>query len=129
MISINISPDTAVPLIVGVGSTILAVLLMLIKIPSSEYSHKLTNSKMAIVMSFLICSFMMFYAMSEYNDPDIWDWDMFMMITIYIVVHFSTSIISYSMIALLKTQRHKADRLFLPGLFVSTLIAILLLEA
>ena len=129
MISINISPDTAVPLIVGVGSTILAVLLMLIKIPSSEYSHKLTNSKMAIVMSFLICSFMMFYAMSEYNAPDIWDWDMFMMITIYIVVHFTTSIISYSMIALLKTQRHKADRLFLPGLFVSALVAILLLEA
>ena len=129
MILINISPDTAVPLIVGVGSTILAVLLMLIKIPNSEYSHKLTNSKMAIVMSFLICSFMMFYAMSEYNAPDILDWDMFMMITIYIVVHFSTSIISYSMIALLKAQRHKYDRLFLPGLFVSALVSFLLLEA
>jgi AraC-like DNA-binding protein len=114
---------------VGVGSTILAVLLMLIKIPSSEYSHKLTNSKMAIVMSFLICSFMMFYAMSEYNAPDIWDWDMFMMITIYIVVHFSTSIISYSMIALLKTHKNKADRFFFPGLFVSALVAFLLLEA
>ena len=129
MILINISPDTAVPLIVGVGSTILAVLLMLIKIPNSEYSHKLTNSKMAIVMSFLICSFMMFYAMSEYNAPDILDWDMFMMITIYIVVHFSTSIISYSMIALLKAQKHKYDRLFVPGLFVSALISFLLLEA
>ena len=129
MISINISPDTAVPLIVGVGSTILAVLLMLIRIPNSEYSHKLTNSKMAIVMSFLICSFMMFYAMSEYTDPAILDWDMFMMITIYIVVHFSTSIISYSMIALLKAQKHKYDRLFVPGLFVSALVSFLLLEA
>lgn len=92
MISINVNPQTAVPLIVGVGSTVLALLLMLIKIPHSDYSSKLTNSKVAIVVSFLICSFMMFYAMNEYGQPDITDWEMFMMLTIYIVVHFSTSI-------------------------------------
>ena len=71
MISININPQTAVPLIVGVGSTILGLLLMLIKIPHSDYSAKLTNSKVAIVTSFLICSFMMFYAMTEFGQPDI----------------------------------------------------------
>ena len=101
---------------------------MLIKIPSSEYSHKLTNSKMAIVMSFLICSFMMFYAMSEYNAPDIWDWDMFTMLAIYVVVHFSTSIISYSMMSLLKAEEHR-HRMFVPGLFVSAIIAVLLFNA
>ena len=37
MILFNICPDTAVQLIVGVGSTILAVLLMLIKIPQSDW--------------------------------------------------------------------------------------------
>ncbi len=129
MISININPQTAVPLIVGVGSTILALLLMLIKIPHSDYSFKLTNSKLAIVVSFLICSFMMFYAMNEYGQPDIKDWDMFLMLTIYIVVHFSTSIISYSMIALLKTERNKWQSLFVPGLFVSAIVAFLLLES
>ena len=66
MISININTETAVPLIVGVGSTILALLLMLIKIPHSDYSAKLTNSKVALVVSFLICGFMMFYAMNQY---------------------------------------------------------------
>lgn len=129
MISINISPETVVPLIVGVGSSILAVLLMLIKIPNSDYSLKLTNSKMAIVMSFLICSFMMFYTMSQYGTEDIWDWEMFMMLSIYIVVHFSTSIISYSMIALLKMRKTKWERLFVPGLFVSVLVSFLLLES
>lgn len=129
MISINVNPQTAVPLIVGVGSTVLALLLMLIKIPHSDYSSKLTNSKVAIVVSFLICSFMMFYAMNEYGQPDITDWEMFMMLTIYIVVHFSTSIISYSMIALLKTERHKWQNLFVPGLFVSAIVAFLLLES
>ncbi len=129
MIAININPETAVPLIVGVGSTILAVLLMLIKIPNSDYSAKLTNSKVAIIISFLICSFLMFYAMSQYGETAIRDWDMFMMLSIYIVVHFSTCIISYSMIALLKSQKQKSDRLFVPGLFVSALIAFMLLES
>jgi AraC-like DNA-binding protein len=129
MIFININPQTAVPLIVGVGSTILALLLMLIRIPHSDYSAKLTNSKMALVVSFLICGFMMFYAMNEYGQPDIRDWDMFLMLTIYIVVHFSTSIISYSMLALLKTEKHKWQSLFVPGLFFSAVISIMLLES
>ena len=128
MISININPQTAVPLIVGVGSTVLAVLLMLIKIPHSDYSVKLANSKIALVISFLICSFMMFYSMSQYGKSEIKDWDMFLMLSIYIVVHFSTSIISYSMIALLKTERHKWQGLFVPGLFASALVAFMLLE-
>ena len=128
MISLNICPETAVQLIVGVGSTILAVLLMLIKIPQSDYSSKLINSKLAIVVSFLICSFMMFFTMSQYGEPEIWDWEMFTMLAIYVVVHFSTSIISYSMMSLLKAEEHR-HRMFVPGLFVSAVIAVMLLSA
>ena len=129
MLSININTETAVPMIVGVGSTILAVLLMLIKIPHTEHSSKLTNSKIALVISFLICGFMMFYAMSQYGRTDIKNWDMFLMLTIYIVVHFSTSIISYSMISLLESKKKRWQSLFIPGLFVSAIISFLLLES
>ena len=129
MLSLSVNPDTLVQLIVGVGSAVLAVLLMLIKIPTSAYSGKLATSKLAIVVSFLICSFMMFYTISEYGSEDIWDWDMFTMLTIYIVVHFSTCIISYSMLALLKSERHKGQNLFMPGLLVSALVAFMLLES
>ena len=129
MLAININPDTAFQLIAGVASTVLSALLMMIKIPQSAYSGKLATSKHAIVVSFLICSFMMFYTISEYGSPAIWDWEMFTMLTMYIVVHFSTSIISYSMIALLNTERHKGQSLFMPGLFVSAIIAFLLLES
>lgn len=129
MISFNICPETAVQLIVGVGAFVLALLLMLIKIPHSDYSAKLTNSKVAIVMSFLICSFLMFYSMSQYGKPEIWDWEMYTMLAIYIVVHFSTSIVSYSMIALLNTKKDKRNNLFIPGLFVSAVISFMLLEA
>ena len=128
MISLNICPETAVQLIVGVGSTLLAVLLMLIKIPQSDYSSKLINSKLAIVVSFLICSFMMFFTISQYGKEDIWDWEMFTMLAIYVVVHFSTSIISFSMISLLKAETHR-HRMFVPGLFVSAIIAVMLLGA
>lgn len=129
MLSININTETAVPMIVGVGSTILAVLLMLIKIPHTEHSAKLTNSKIALVISFLICGFMMFYAMSQYGRIDIKNWDMLLMLTIYIVVHFSTSIISYSMISLLESKKKRWQSLFIPGLFVSAIISFLLLES
>ena len=128
MISLNICPETVVQLIVGVGSTLLAVLLMLIKIPQSDYSSKLINSKLAIVVSFLICSFMMFFTISQYGKEDIWDWEMFTMLAIYVVVHFSTSIISFSMISLLKAETHR-HRMFVPGLFVSAIIAVMLLGA
>ena len=128
MISLNICPEPAVQLIVGVGSSILAVLLMLIKIPQSDYSSKLINSKLAMVVSFLICSFMMCFTMSQYGEPEIWDWEMFTMLAIYVVVHFSTSIISYSMMSLLKAEEHR-HRMFVPGLFVSAIIAVMLLSA
>lgn len=129
MLSFSVNPDTTVQLVVGVGSTVLAALLMLIRIPQSEYSAKLSTSKLSIIVSFLICSFMMFYTISQYGSPAIWDWDMFTMLTIYIVVHFSTCIISYAMIALLKTERHKGQTLFIPGLFVSAVLAFMLIES
>ena len=129
MIPLNVNTDTAVQLVVGVGSSVLAVLLMLIKIPNSDYSEKLAKSKLAIVASFLICSFLMFYTMSQYGKDYIWDWELLTMLVIYIVVHFSTVIVSYSMIALLKTERHRYQNLYLPGLFFSAIIAFMLLES
>ena len=129
MIQLNLNIDTLAQLVVGVGSLVLAVLLMLIKIPNSDYSEKLAKSKFAIISSFLICSFMMFYSMSQYDESYIWDWDLLTMLVIYIVVHFSTVIISYSMISLLKTERHRYQNLYAPGLFVSAMVAFMLLQS
>ena len=129
MIPLNVNADTLIQLIVGVGSTVLAVLLMLIKIPTSDYSEKLAKSKLGIVVSFLICGFMMFYTMGQYGIEYIWDWELFTMLVIYIVAHFSTVIVSYSMISLLRAERPRYQNLYLPGLFFSALIAFMLLES
>ena len=129
MIPLNVNTDTLIQLIVGVGSTVLALLLMLIKIPNSDYSEKLAKSKLGIVVSFLICGFMMFYTMGQYGIEYIWDWELFTMLVIYIVAHFSTVIVSYSMISLLRAERPRHQNLYLPGLFFSALIAFMLLES
>ena len=125
----SINPDIAVQMIVGVGSTVLAILLMLIRIPQSQYYSKLVNSKLAIIISFLICGFMMFFAVSVYSSPQMRDWDLFAIMAIYIVVHFSTSIMSYSMTSLLKAEKYRWFNLFIPGLFASGVIAFLLVDS
>ena len=129
MLSLGVNVDTLAQLVVGVGSAVLAALLMLIKLPQTTYSQKLTNAKLGIVVSLLICSFMMFYTISQHDSPNIWDWEMFTMLSIYIVVHFSTAIISYAMISLLKTEKHRREGLFVPSLFVSAVLAFVLMEA
>ena len=129
MLAMIINPDIAVQMMVGVGSTVLAVLLMLIRIPQSQYYHKLVSSKLAIIISFLICGFMMFFAVSVYSSPRMRDWDLLAMMAIYIVVHFSTSIISYSMTSLLKAEKYRWLNLFIPGLFMSAVIAFLLVDS
>ena len=126
---LNLNNITAVQYFVGVGSLVLAILLMLIKIPTSDYTAKLTSSKRSIVMSFLICSFMMFYTIAKASSEEIRNYDMFSMLTIYVVVHFSISFISHSMIMLLKTERHKSEKLFIPGMLAAALSAFLLLDS
>ena len=54
---------------------------------------------------------------------------MFTMLNVYLVVHFSTSIISYAMITLLRGEKHKRENLFLPSLFISALVAFVLMES
>jgi AraC-like DNA-binding protein len=57
------------------------------------------------------------------------DWDLLAMMAIYIVVHFSTSIISYSMTSLLRAEKYRWLNLFIPGLFMSAVIAFLLVDS
>ena len=129
MIPLNVNTDTLIQLVVGVGASVLALLLMLIKIPVSEYSEKLAKSKHAIVLSFLICGFMMFHTVGQYGKEYVWDWEFLTMLMIYIVVHFSTVIVSYSMIALLRAERKRHQNIYISGLFASSVVAFMLQES
>ena len=125
----NVNTDTLIQLVVGVGANVLALLLMLIKIPVSEYSEKLAKSKHAIVLSFLICGFMMFYAIGQYGRDYVWDWDFLTLLVIYIVVHCSNVIISYSMTSLLGAENKRHQNIYISGLFASAVVSFLLMES
>ena len=125
----NVNTDTLIQLVVGVGASVLALLLMLIKIPVSEYSEKLAKSKHAIVLSFLICGFMMFYAIGQYGRDYVWDWDFLTLLVIYIVVHCSSVIVSYSMTTLLGSENERHQNKYLSGLFASAVVSFLLMES
>ena len=125
----NVNTDTLIQLVVGVGASVLALLLMLIKIPVSEYSEKLAKSKHAIVLSFLICGFMMFHSIGQYGKDYVWDWDFLTLLVIYIVVHCSNVIISYSMTSLLGTENERHQNIYISGLFASALVSFLLMES
>ena len=129
MILLNVNTDTLIQLIVGVGASVLALLLMLIRIPVSEYSEKLAKSKHAIVLSFLICGFMMFYAIGQYGKDYVWDWDFLTLLVIYIVVHCSNVIVSYSMTTLLRSENERHQNFYISGLFASAVVAFLLMES
>ena len=117
MILLNVNTDTLIQLIVGVGASVLALLLMLIRIPVSEYSEKLAKSKHAIVLSFLICGFMMFHSIGQYGKDYVWDWDFLTLLVIYIVVHCSSVFVSYSMTTLLGSENERHQNIYLSGLF------------
>ena len=125
----NVNTDTLIQLVVGVGASVLALLLMLIKIPVSEYSEKLAKSKHAIVLSFLICGFMMFYAIGQCGKDYVWDWDFLTLLVIYIVVHCSNVIISYSMTSLLGAENERHQNIYISGLFASAVVSFLLMES
>ena len=129
MIPLNVNTDTLIQLIVGVGASVLALLLMLIKIPVSEYSEKLAKSKHAIVLSFLICGFMMFHSIGQYGKDYVWDWDFLTLLVIYIVVHCSSVIVSYSMTTLLRSENERHQNIYLSGLFASAVVSFLLMES
>lgn len=81
------------------ASCMLAFILLIIKIPRTEYAKRLNNAKVTIAVSFLVCGFMMAFSLYEY--PAVWEYEKFSSLTMLITASFSTMAISYSMINIL----------------------------
>ena len=81
----------------------LAFILMLIKVPQTEYARKLVNAKTTVAVSFLVCSFMMGFSLHQYDR--VWDYTLFSSYTMLIAASFSSLAMSYSMINLLDDKK------------------------
>ncbi len=106
-------------------SCVLAFILMLIKVPATEYSKNITNAKTTIAVSFIVCAFMMVFTLNKYSE--VWEYERFSSLTMLIAVSFSSLAMSYSMINLLDDKMISSNT-FIVNIFLIASSSILLLE-
>ncbi len=106
-------------------SCVLAFILMLIKVPATEYSKNITNAKTTIAVSFIVYAFMMVFTLNKYSE--VWEYERFSSLTMLIAVSFSSLAMSYSMINLLDDKMISSNT-FIVNIFLITSSSILLLE-
>lgn len=106
-------------------SCVLVFILMLIKVPATEYSKNITNAKTTIAVSFIVCAFMMVFTLNKYSE--VWEYERFSSLTMLIAVSFSSLAMSYSMINLLDDKMISSNT-FIVNIFLIASSSILLLE-
>ena len=101
-----------------ITSFILGALLLLIKVPSSEYSGKLAKTKNTIAVCYLVC-FMLFYTCLKFSGIE--DYEVFSSMMMFVVTALSSAVLSFSLINLLDSNYTENDRFYLNVGFVIVL--------
>ena len=104
-----------------VTSFILAFLLFLINVPSSEHSRKLIKAKNTIAMCFFISSILFFVC---YTYSGIKDFEVFSSLMIFVVTAISSAILSFSLMNLLEEGDN--DKFFLNVTIIAIFSCILM---
>ena len=107
-------------------SVTLAMILLLIRVPKTEYAKKLTKSKNTIAVNYLISAAVFCYTL--YNITDTLHYEEFSALTMLIIVAFSSIIISYSLINLLSHKDQDSGRYTL-SIFVVAAASLILIES
>ena len=104
-----------------VTSFILAFLLFLINVPSSEHSRKLIKAKNTIAMCFFISSILFFVC---YTYSGIKDFEVFSSLMMFVVTAISSAILSFSLMNLLEEGDN--DKFFLNVTIIAIFSCILM---
>ena len=106
-------------------SLTLATVLMLIKVPRTEYAKKLTRSKTTIATNFLVGAFIFGYTLYHSDTPE---YEKFSAVTTLIVTAFSSIIMSYSLINLMQPRYIDSSR-FMISIFILFFVSAILTES
>lgn len=106
-------------------ATTLALILLLIRIPKTEYAKRLARSKYIIATSYMIGAFAFGYALYNADTPMYED---FTTITMLIVVAFISIIVSFSLINLLMPRFIDGGK-FLVSIFLVFVASVILIES
>ena len=98
-------------LVIGtLTSFILGFLLILIKVPTSEYYKKIANTKNTIAVCYILCS-MLFFVTLRYSG--ISDYEIFSSLMMFVITAMSSVVLSYSLITLLDPGNFDHDKFYL----------------
>lgn len=105
-------------------SLTLAVLLMLINVPKTEYAKKLTRSKTTIATNFLVGAFIFGYTLYHSDIPE---YEAFSSLTMLIITAFSSILMSFSLINLMQPRYIDSSK-FMISIFILFCVSALLTE-
>ena len=105
-----------------VTSFILGALLMLIKVPNTDYSRKISRAKNTIAICFFICALLMISCLRHSGIPD---YERFVAIMMFVITAISSAILSYSLINVLEDGYVDIDKFFLNVGFVAVVSFVL----
>ncbi len=97
------------------------MLLFLIKVPKTEYSRKIAQTKNTIAVSFIICT-ILFYTCLRYSGME--NYDVFASMMMFVVTTISSVILSFSLINLLDESFIESDRFYLNVGFVAVISVV-----
>lgn len=106
-------------------SLTLAIVLMLINVPRTEYAKKLTRAKTTIATNFMVGAFIFGYTLYHSYLPDYED---FSAITMLIITAFSSIIMSYSLINLMQPRYIDSSK-FMICVFILFSVSAVLTES
>lgn len=98
-----------------ISSFMFAFLLFLIKVPKTEYSRKIAQTKNTIAICFLICS-VLFFTCLRYSDSPLLkggSFDEFASMMMFVVTCMSSVVLSFSLVNLLDEKFMESDKFYL----------------
>ena len=123
---VDIVYNIELSLLLGVlTSFVLGFLLVLIKIPQTEYAKKISKGKNTIAVSFLVCAVLFFITLSYSGIPD---YDTFVALMMFVITAMSSAILSYSLINVLDENYIDNDK-FLINIGVTSIVSYVLIKA
>lgn len=108
---VSIVFNVELTLLIGVATSfVLGFLLLLIKVPNTEYSSKIAKTKNTIAVSFFICSILMYSCLRYSGTPD---YDTFSSLMMFTVTAISSAILSFALTNVLDDRTLNDDKFYL----------------
>ena len=101
-----------------VSAFILGALLLLIKVPNTEYSRKIAKTKNTIAVCYLVCA-VLFYTCLKYSGIN--DYEVFSSMMMFVITVISSAVLSFSLINLLDESYSDNDKFYLNVVLVIAL--------